>query len=136
MESGRRCDLCQNIGDHWTQNCPNLICAECQENGHSKKECPNRTKSKEKSVQQSQSFVPDVDELLSMTFEEEKGKQFLYVLYETKPEFVKSKNIEKFIYIQNIDIFFQMRNPSNWNLTQSKLNQRLQNQNQSWFIPR
>ena len=29
-----------------------------------------------------------------MTFEEEKGKQFLYVLYETKPEFVKSKNIE------------------------------------------
>ena len=136
MESGRRCDLCQNVGDHWTQNCPNLICAECQENGHSKKECPNRTKSKEKSVQQSQSFVPDVDELLSMTFEEEKGKQFLYVLYETKPEFVKSKNIEKFIYIQNIDTFFQMRNPSNWNLTQSKLNQRLQNQNQSWFIPR
>ena len=94
MESGRRCDLCQNVGDHWTQNCPNLICAECQENGYSKKECPNRTKSKEKSVQQSQSFVPDVDELLSMTFEEEKGKQFLYVLYETKPEFVKSKNIE------------------------------------------
>ena len=34
------CHLCQPFSDHLTQNCPKLICAECDENGHAKLHCP------------------------------------------------------------------------------------------------
>ena len=36
----RRCHICQEYGDHWTPRCPKLICAECDEKGHSKLVCP------------------------------------------------------------------------------------------------
>ena len=34
-----KCYLCQDITDHSTRNCPNLICKSCGINGHSKKDC-------------------------------------------------------------------------------------------------
>ena len=35
----KKCYLCQDITDHSTRNCPNLICKSCGTNGHSKKDC-------------------------------------------------------------------------------------------------
>ena len=40
LENLRRCHICQEYGDHWTPRCPKLICAECDEKGHSKLVCP------------------------------------------------------------------------------------------------
>ena len=34
------CHICQDYVDHFTRNCPTLICAECDEKGHAKRNCP------------------------------------------------------------------------------------------------
>ena len=38
-EAIRKCHICQNYGDHWTANCPRLVCAFCEEKGHAVKDC-------------------------------------------------------------------------------------------------
>ena len=40
VESQKLCHICQDYVDHFTPNCPKLICAECDEKGHSKRNCP------------------------------------------------------------------------------------------------
>ena len=40
LKNLRRCHICQEYGDHWTPRCPKLMCAECDEMGHSKLVCP------------------------------------------------------------------------------------------------
>ena len=36
----KKCNLCQDFVNHWTFQCPKLICANCNENGHARKNCP------------------------------------------------------------------------------------------------
>ena len=40
VKSQKLCHICQDYVDHITPNCPKLICAECDEKGHSKRNCP------------------------------------------------------------------------------------------------
>ena len=40
IEYQRLCHICQDYVDHFTRNCPTLICAECDEKGHAKRNCP------------------------------------------------------------------------------------------------
>ena len=37
----KRCYICQDEGDHVTQKCPKIVCANCELTGHAKKDCPN-----------------------------------------------------------------------------------------------
>ena len=39
VQKVKKCYLCQDITNHSTRNCPNLICKSCGTNGHSKKDC-------------------------------------------------------------------------------------------------
>ena len=40
FEKLKICQICQSLGNHSTRTCPSLICAECDEKGHAKKDCP------------------------------------------------------------------------------------------------
>ena len=40
LEKLKICQFCQSLGNHTTPTCPRLICAECDEKGHAKKDCP------------------------------------------------------------------------------------------------
>ena len=33
------CHICQEMSNHPTKNCPNLVCKSCGQNGHAKKDC-------------------------------------------------------------------------------------------------
>ena len=33
------CYKCQEITDHLTKNCPNLLCLKCGKKGHARKDC-------------------------------------------------------------------------------------------------
>ena len=97
----KKCDLCQNFGDHWTQKCPYLICAECQESGHSKRECPYRTriqhiKAKETpSTSESHVDQDPLEEILSFRFEDEVDEKPIKLEFDPIRNELKDEKIQK-----------------------------------------
>ena len=39
----KKCNLCQDFVTHWTFQCPKLKCAKCNENGHARKDCAQKS---------------------------------------------------------------------------------------------
>ena len=99
----KKCDLCQNFGDHWTQKCPYLICAECKESGHSKRECPYRTRIiniKAKETPSTAESFPHVDqdpieEILSFRFEDEVDEKPIKLEFDPIRNELKDEKIQK-----------------------------------------
>ena len=88
MNAKKLCELCQAFGDHWTKNCPFLICDECDEKGHCKKYCPYLKHSEEEIVENPGIKVEEIDKCLWKLKKQTqllKGKllklQTLYSLY-------------------------------------------------------
>ena len=55
----KKCNLCQDFVTHWTFQCPKLKCAKCNENGHARKDCAQ--KSGENEQRKLESVVSEIE---------------------------------------------------------------------------